>query len=160
MDVIVNDTNIFIDMQALGLLRKMCELPLEIHTVDFIIAEITGHQQRQEIDRLVSEGLIHVRAFSAEEIVDIANEQGGAPGNLSVPDVSVCYYARSGSYVLITGDRQLRNYAEHQSIEVHSILFIFDKLIENQVLSKPVGANKLSELLRINTRLPRNEIAC
>lgn len=34
MDIIVNDTNIFIDIQSVGLLDAMCGLPFEIHTVD------------------------------------------------------------------------------------------------------------------------------
>lgn len=41
MDVIVNDTNIFIDMHSVGLLEEMCMLPFKIHTVDFVVSEIT-----------------------------------------------------------------------------------------------------------------------
>ena len=34
MEIIVNDTNIFIDMFSIGLLQPMCDLPYKIHTVD------------------------------------------------------------------------------------------------------------------------------
>lgn len=96
MKVIVNDTNIFIDLQSIGLLRKMCELPFEIHTVDFVIAEIATPEYRTEIQQAINENLIHVREFTAEEIVEIVTEQASAPGNISIQDCSVCYYARNG----------------------------------------------------------------
>ena len=42
MDIIVNDTNIFIDLHSIGLLDCFCELPYEIRTVDFVMAEISN----------------------------------------------------------------------------------------------------------------------
>ena len=42
MEIIVNDTNIFIDLHSIGLLDCLCELPYEIRTVDFVMAEISG----------------------------------------------------------------------------------------------------------------------
>ena len=158
MKVIVNDTNIFIDLQSIGLLRKMCELPFEIHTVDFVIAEIATPEYRTEIQQAINENLIHVREFTAEEIVEIVIEQASAPGNISIQDCSVCYYARNGAYTLITGDRQLRAYAENCNVEVHGVLYLFDQMIENSILLPSEASIKLRELLAINVRLPRAEI--
>ena len=41
MEIIVNDTNIFIDLHSIGLLEALCKLPYDVRTVDFVIAEIT-----------------------------------------------------------------------------------------------------------------------
>lgn len=49
MKIIVNDTNIFIDMNSIGLLGLMCELEYEIHTVDFVAAEIINPEQKKSI---------------------------------------------------------------------------------------------------------------
>lgn len=56
MEIIVNDTNIFIDLHSIGLLRLACELPYEIRTVDFVMAEIVDARQHEEMARLVTEG--------------------------------------------------------------------------------------------------------
>jgi len=35
MEIVISDTNIFIDLWNIGLLKRFCELPLSIHTTDF-----------------------------------------------------------------------------------------------------------------------------
>ena len=40
MEIVISDTNIFIDLWNIGLLERFCELPLSIHTTDFIIGEL------------------------------------------------------------------------------------------------------------------------
>lgn len=158
MDIIVNDTNIFIDLHSVDLLEKMCLLPFEIHTVDFVIDEIKEPEQRQVLDRLIDERKVYVRTFSSEEVMEIALEHSHVPGNLSITDIAVCHYAESGPFKVITGDRQMRNYAESKKLEVHGILYLFDKMIENDIIPPNTGATKLIELRAINSRLPKSEI--
>ena len=38
MEIVISDTNIFIDLWNIGLLERFCELPLSIHTTDFIVS--------------------------------------------------------------------------------------------------------------------------
>ena len=57
MDIIVNDTNIFIDLHTSGLLNDFFILPKEDHTVDFVISELTDDKQRQAIDYFVNIGV-------------------------------------------------------------------------------------------------------
>ena len=45
--VVVNDTNIFIDLLSIDLLDEFFLLPLSIHTNDFIINELTEPSQRK-----------------------------------------------------------------------------------------------------------------
>lgn len=89
---------------------------------------------------------------------DIVIEHSKISGNLSIPDVAVCYYAREKSLKLITGDRQLRNYAVLNRMEVHGILFLFDQMVQNRILTPKIGAEKLQKLQEINVRLPKSEI--
>lgn len=158
MDIIVNDTNIFIDMHSVGLLEEMCRLPFIIHTVDFVVSEITDPGQLQAINKLIEDNRIKVHSFSGDEVAEIVIEHANISGNLSIPDVAVCYYARGKSFKLITGDRQLRNYAILNRMEVHGIIFLFDQMVLNRILTPDVGAAKLQELQGINVRLPKSEI--
>ena len=158
MKILVNDTNIFIDLHSVGLLEEMCRLPYEIHTVDFVVAEIADADQRRIFDELVARGEISVDGFTAVEVIEIVEEHSSVSGNLSIPDCSVCYFARKHNVPMLTGDRRLRRYAEEQSIEVHGILFIFDELVRHNIISTSMAADRLEELFAINARLPKAEI--
>ena len=61
MDIVVSDTNIFIDLIAVGLLERSCELPIRIHTVDYVINEITDVSQKAIINKLANDGKIIVK---------------------------------------------------------------------------------------------------
>lgn len=159
MKIIVNDTNIFIDLYSVGLLEDVCNLPYEIHTVDFVAAEIVEDGQRRVFEQLVFVGKIRVNSFSADEVLEIVAEHSGVSGNLSIPDCSVCYYARKYQVPMLTGDRRLRKYAESQEIEVHGILFLFDEMVRYGVVSPYIAAAKLEELMQLNSRLPKTEIS-
>lgn len=158
MKILVNDTNIFIDLHSVGLLEEMCRLPYEIHTVDFVVAEIADADQRRIFDELVARGEISVDGFTADEVIEIVEEHSSVSGNLSIPDCSVCYFARKHNVPMLTGDRRLRRYAEEQSIEVHGILFIFDELVRHDIILTSMAADRLEELFAINARLPKAEI--
>lgn len=158
MKILVNDTNIFIDLHSVGLLEEMCRLPYEIHTVDFVVAEIADAGQRRIFDELVAQGGIFIDGFTADEVIEIVEEHSSVSGNLSIPDCSVCYFARKHNVPMLTGDRRLRRYAEEQSIEVHGILFIFDELVRHDIISTSMAADRLEELFAINARLPKTEI--
>lgn len=159
MRIIVNDTNIFIDLHSIGLLEEMCSLPYEIHTVDFVVAEIVEETQRIAFERLVATGRIRVNSFSADEVMEIVAEHSDVSGNLSIPDCSVCYYAKKHHVPMLTGDRRLRKYAESQAIEVHGILFLFDEMVKFGVVDPNMAAVKLEELMQLNARLPKSEIS-
>lgn len=71
MKILVNDTNIFIDLHSVGLLEEMCRLPYEIHTVDLVVAEIADADQRRIFDELVARGEISVDGFTADEVIEM-----------------------------------------------------------------------------------------
>lgn len=158
MEIIVNDTNIFIDLHSIGLLDALCELPYDVRTVDFVIDEITDPSQSAALSMLIADGKIRVESFSPQELQEIIDEHSNVPGNISITDCSVCYYARKNSATMLTGDRQLRKYAEASRVTVRGILFIFDEIVANAVLLPLEASKKLCELLTINSRLPKSEI--
>lgn len=158
MEIIVNDTNIFIDLHSIGLLSALCDLPFDVRTVDFVVNEIKDKAQAESVAALVGEGKIKVESFNMDELSEIIEEHSTVSGNLSVPDCSVCYYARKHSATLLTGDRQLRKYAEGNNVTVRGVLFIFDELVAQNIIDAGTAAQKLRELTNINVRLPKSEI--
>lgn len=58
MEIVINDTNIFLDLYDIGLLDDFFQLPIRVHTVDFVINEITHPDQQKVIQQLISKGIL------------------------------------------------------------------------------------------------------
>ncbi len=158
MEIVVNDTNIFIDLYELGLLDDFFKLPLIVHTADFVISEITKDEQLFAITKHIDANNLTVRKFGIEEVVSIQAFSMTVHGNLTFTDCAVWKYAMDNGYTLLTGDKRLRNQAEEANVTVRGIIYIFDLLIEHQVLTPPEGAEKLKMLFLRNPRLPKTAI--
>lgn len=157
--IVVNDTNIFIDLYKLDLLKELFSLPFEIHTVDFVMEELLDEHQREAVESYHAKGQLTVHVFTPNEVNDIALLQSMARGNLSFTDCATWYYAKANNYTLVTGDGQLRRKALASSVPVKGMLFLFDKFVEENILTPRQAALKLGELLKINTRLPLGEVS-
>ena len=70
-------------------------------------------------------------------------------------DCSVWYAAKKMNCRLLTGDSKLRSVAEKDRVKVSGILYVLDKTIECEIISKADAALKLERLLQTNIRLPR-----
>ena len=51
MEIIVNDTNIFIDLHSCGLLDSFFKLPYKVHTTDLVMSELTIETSREQAIR-------------------------------------------------------------------------------------------------------------
>ena len=158
MEIVVNDTNIFIDLYSVGLIDAFFNLPIEVHTVDFIVNEIEEGNQLMLINEFVNDGRLKVHSLTDHELAEVVELQSNAGGNVSIPDCAVWHYAKQNNYVLLTGDRQLRNKAIASNVTVKGVLYIFDQLVEYNTLSPDDAAKKLAELMEINPRLPKHLI--
>ena len=75
MEIVVNDTNIFIDLHSIGLLDQFFELPIKVHTVDFVINELTDKEQFNAISKFIKNGKLNVQSFEADELLEIIELQ-------------------------------------------------------------------------------------
>ena len=157
MKVVVNDTNIFIDLYESGLLDKLFELPLEIHTVDVLLPELIKDGQREIVASYIEKGLIHLHSLSIDEVIAVQDWMDKATGNVSYVDCAVWYYAHQNCYTLLTGDGQLRRQAEASGVEVHGILYLLDLIADYGIIPKYKLADKLRDQMARNSRLPRGE---
>ena len=159
MDIVINDTNIFLDLYDVGLLDTFFQLPVQVHTVDFVVDEIKQPAQHSVIQDFIRRGMLMVKDYSSEGLANLYQFNIECGGNLTLADSTVIYYAQSiDGCRILTGDRQLRNRAEERGIIVSGILYVFDLLVEHRLISPPEAAQKLEDLFKINTRLPKQEI--
>ena len=158
MDIVVNDTNIFLDLISVGLLDASFKLPIKFHTVDYVIEEIVNEEQKAKVIALINDAKLYVKEFDENEFREIINLYESRHNNVSIADCSVRYNAKKNDYRLITGDGKLRSSATADGVIVSGILFLTDLLVDYKIVDKKVMAIKLKELCRINTRLPKKLI--
>lgn len=158
MDIVVNDTNIFLDLISIGLLDASFKLPIKFHTVDYIINEIINDEQKKKVITLIKSGKLYVKEFDENEFREIIDLYESRNNNVSVADCSVWYYAKKNDYRLITGDGKLRSSATADGVIVSGILYLTDMLVEYKIINEKVMAVKLKELCKINKRLPQKLI--
>ena len=158
--IVVNDTNVFIDLYEVGLLEEFFSLPWEVHTTDFVMLELLREGQHETVAKYKADKRLVVPVLEAKEMSEIGNlfQQNMNRTNLSLTDCSVWYYAKVNNYVLLTGDRKLRTASAYEGVEVHGVIYVFDTLVEFDIISRQVAVEKLQHLYVINPRLPKEEI--
>ena len=153
MEIIINDANILIDLVKLNLMEEFVLLPFNFRTTDFIHNELNDDQKNtiqfyincEKIELIVTESI-----EDYDGIISISENNSG----LSFEDCSVWYYANKLNCILLTGDGRLRKQAIANGISVRGILFIFDELLNNNLISFKSALEKLDFLCEINQRLP------
>ncbi len=149
MEIIVNDTNIFIDLYDCDLLGAFFKLPYNIHTVDFVVAELINAKQREAIDAFIASKDLTVKTFAPKEVIAIYEFAyvESLESNLSITDCSVLIYAKAlKNAKLLTGDSKLRSKANKDNVDVSGILFVFDELVRHGIIEKAIASSKLEIL--------------
>lgn len=155
--IVVSDTNIFIDLISVGLQEKLFLLPIEIHTTDMVIFEIKREGQSGIMIDLINKGYLSVKTYTSEEMLQFLQARH-RKYNLSLADYSVLTYSKENSYILLTGDGNLRKVALSEGVEVHGSIYIINMMVEYNIISTLEGAEVLDTLKNINQRLPKVQL--
>ncbi len=149
------DTNIFIDLCTMRLVKEFSMLPYEIHSTDMVLREIEPSNQKETILSVIEMGKLEISQTLLECISDVVNLM---KSNLSITDAAVWYHAKQQSALLLTGDNRLRKLAEADNVHVAGILFVLDSLVENHIISAGYAAKCLELLKKTNRRLLQSEV--
>lgn len=134
----MNDASALIDIQKAGLLEQYSKIGFTLVLPDVVQAELRDmtvvdfEKLGFEVASLDGRGVLAVK-----EIRD-------AHAGLSLADTFALVVAEdvSGS-VLLTGDRQLRIVAQKRGVEVHGVLWMLDRMFEQDLLA----AGRILEVL-------------
>jgi len=145
--IAVTDACIFIDLYDLGLIGSFFNLEFEIHTTSAVYFELYSEQQQvlkayQSVDRLI------VHNLREEDFLQIYAEP--YPKSLSETGKFVLHVANKLNACVLSSDKVVRNYAKNKEIEYHGMIWIFDKLVEENILSKKEAGIKLHNLVSTN----------
>lgn len=154
MIIVVQDANILIDLYEAGLLEAFFRLGFESHSTDLILNEID-----QPVHGYVQSGQIRQHSLTPEQLEQTFSIQSVSEKGVSLPDCLALWLVKElgNATRLLTGDAKLRQSAENKGIIVHGLLWVFDQIVEKQIISPNKMAARLAELLSRGSRLPKNE---
>ena len=160
MKIIVEDTNIIIDLFKTGLLSFCMELKLEFHTTRYVVAEILESSQSAVLIGMINNGQLLIDDFVGEEyerLIKYIDECNGE-NNLSEADCSVLLLAKRLVCRLLTSDQKLKRKAKEHGVEVNGFLWLTDLLVKEHIVSGATMINHLNRYLETNPRAPENEV--
>ena len=134
MEIVVNDTNILIDLYNAGLLSHCKRLDLDFRTLDVVINEIEEREQLDAVEQLIGSGTLRVDSLSSNQVERVFQMIGEYDGNcnLSPEDISVMVYAKDNNCRLLTGDKTLRAKAIIENIQVSGVLYLTDLMTKGK----------------------------
>lgn len=159
MDIIVEDTNILIDLFNTGLIRYCQLMGIEFHTTGYVIDEIEDHEQRLFIIGYIANGGLKVDTFEGEDYVLLVNTKMSFYGmnNLSDADCSVMLLAERLHCRLLTADKKLTHQARNRGLEVNGFLWLTDKMVEMGIVEPMMMAECLQRYKDTNPRAKEPE---
>lgn len=147
MKIIVEDTNIIIDLFKTGLLSFCMELKLEFHTTRYVVAEILESSQSAVLIGMINNGQLLIDDFVGEEyerLIKYIDECNGE-NNLSEADCSVLLLAKRLGCRLLTSDQKLKRKAKEHGVEVNGFLWLTDLLVKEHIVSGATMINHLTD---------------
>lgn len=154
MKVAITDACIFIDILGLGISSNFFQLEIEIHTTYEVWNELYDEQQ-EILKAYQSVGMLTVHILESDDFQEIA--KSNYPNALSPPDQTVLYLANKLDAFLLSSDGNVRKQAKQRAIQVHGLFWIFDELVNKNLLAKEAACSLLDKLFERNLMYRNNQ---
>ena len=151
--VIINDTNIWIDLKLTNIIEKVFLLPYEL-----AVPDILYNDELKDMDgELLEANGIKIIEMTNDEVVETA-ERSGMTNRVSFNDLTTLVVAKSRGYILVTGDGNLRKIAKSENVELRGTIWLIDEMVSNNILDIGEAALICKKLLELKRRLPKEEL--
>lgn len=157
MTILVSDTSVLVDLGRGALLEACFGLRMEFAVPDLLYQRELATAEGPRLREL---GL-RVEELSGAEVAT-AQAIRSARNKLSLPDAFAFTLAQSRGWELLTGDGELRSYAQEQGIVFHGVLWMCDRIFEAETVAPADLAAALETIIaHPRCRLPKTAVeAC
>ena len=148
MKVAVTDACIFIDLLESEACTAFFQLPLKIVTTKQVWGELERSQKE------IFQPWIDLDDLSIVEVrgnIETLRTTDKFSNRLSIADLSVWAICHREKRILLTSDRTLRKSAEENDIKTHGLLWVFDQIVKNNLLSVSKATEKLKGVFNQNS---------
>ena len=152
--LIINDANVLIDIEKAELVELIFELDYEFAVPDLLYEE--------EIAPYSSD--FKETALSAIEFDDDAKElllqmqEKYKKSAMSRNDISALVLAIRNKCILLTGEKELRQTAKQEGVEVHGILWLIEEMFINKLITINDIELAYKKMEQAGSRLPWEEV--
>ena len=154
MKVLVSDTSVLIDLDRGSLVEPTFRLPFEFTVPDLLYERELKDHGGPEFVRL---GL-RVAELGGDEVA-LALSYLRKRRSLSLPDSFALALAKSNSWILLSGDRGMRELAVEEKVSCHGVLWLLDRMFEHRVVDPEDLCTGLRQIAaHPRCRLPQTEI--
>ena len=145
MQLLISDSNIFIDMEVSNLTEKMFELPYLFAVPDILY----DTELEEEHENLLEYGL-EMKSLSSASIIYTQNIVLKYP-KTSFNDLVALALAKQESCPLVTGDGALRKACKEEAVVILGTVWLIDELISHSIITVD-EAKEAYALMRENKR--------
>lgn len=153
-ELIISDTNIFIDLFNTNLLKEFFNLPYKIKTSVLVFSELKEDKQLLAIKPFIDSQKLQVDNLSKNSFNTCYTMKLITPGDLSIADCSVWLMAKTENGKLITNDKNLRKAATKDNVDVRGLFYIFDEMLKNKLITFEKAIEVTDFLIKNNNRFP------
>jgi len=151
--ILINDTNIWIDLKHVNLVEEVFKLPFEIGVPDILFNE----ELMDRDGELLLKNNLNIIEMTPEELLETGELLNSTTG-VSFNDLTTLVISANRNYTLVTGDGNLRKIALSKNVNLRGSIWILDQLVENNIISKPRGVKACKDFLSGGRRLPIGEL--
>lgn len=154
--IVVNDTNIFIELIRLGLLDKFFKLGYVVYTSEFVISELNHSEQQDSVRAYERIGLLTIDSPDEIQMKAAVSILHGAV-KLGLTDCTVLELAVRINGTILSSDRSLKEEAAKYQIIINGVLFLMKEMVVVGLLSKAEAIDTLERHKENNKRAPQKE---
>lgn len=156
MKVAVKDANVLIDLVEGDLLGLWFRLGIETHVPDLVLEEIKSPEQRRLVDAMVEAGNLKVGTFDPTQVPRI--ESFRREYRVSLADAAAIFLAEQLHAALLSGDKLVRKGGQSLNLDVKGLLWVFDELVQRELLDAADAGQRLDRVVEAGARLPTDEV--
>jgi len=145
LQLLISDSNIFIDMEVSNLTKKMFELPYR-----FAVPDILYYEELEEEHKNLLEYGLKLKRVSSKSIIFVDSVLSKYR-KIGFYDKLALATARQESCPLVTGDRALREAGIKEGIEIFGTIWLVEALIKHSIITVD-EAKEAYKLMRENGR--------
>lgn len=148
MQILISDSNIFIDMEVANLTSQMFALPYNFATPDILFYDELEKEHPNLLDTSLE--ILALNSDTIKYTESIVLKYPKASKN----DLFALALAKQECCPLLTGDGALRKAGKEEKVEIFGTIWIIDELIKHAIITKDEAMEAYDMMKSNKRRLP------
>ena len=149
MTLLISDANILIDMEDGDILEQLFLLPIQFAIPDILYREEI-EPCRPGLEKM-GLNLLEITSEYVSYATTLPNKYGNGPSH---NDYLALALAKQEGCPLLTGDKQLKNVANHEDVPTMGTIWLLRSMVEGNIIEVTEALEALKKMIKAGRRLP------